>query len=115
MPSDPACSSLLATGPLSLLAVASLCASTAGIPSIKSVFIDMSYPPTPTATAPRDMALSVDAVVAPALLVGFERPQEAGACLAELAKDERAVRALWSYGSCMANGGTRPICLPRLP
>ena len=48
---------------LALAVTASSC-----IPSIKSVFVDLSYPDNPTQSAPRDVARSVDAVVAPGAL-----------------------------------------------
>ena len=54
------------------------------IPSIKSVFVDLSYPADPTPSAARDVVRSLDAVVTPTLLNGYEQPSEVGACLGEL-------------------------------
>jgi hypothetical protein len=86
------------------------------IPSIKSVFVDLSYPDKPTASALRDVAASVDAAVAPALLGGYERPSDVGACLAELATETTdSVTAMCKFGTCMAKGGTRAACSEVLP
>jgi hypothetical protein len=85
------------------------------IPSIKSVFVDMSYPKKSPQSVPRNMTMSVDAAVAPSLLVGFERPREAGRCIAELANDANTLRSMWSYGQCLTAGGVRAACLSRFP
>src|SRR5258708_418040 len=86
------------------------------IPSIKSVFVDISYPDAPTETARRDVALSVDAAVTPTLIGGYERPHDVGACLGEIASDAAGtIDPMWKYGDCMAKSGTREACLPLLP
>src|SRR4051812_6003545 len=97
------------------LGIALAVASSSCIPSIKSVFVDLSYPDKPTESAPRDVAESVDAAVAPALLGGYERPHDVGVCLGELAGSPDAAGALSKYGECMAKGGSRTTCLPALP
>jgi len=86
------------------------------IPSIKSVFVDLSYPDDPTQSAARDLPLSLDSAISTTLLVGYPHPAEVGRCLEELASGHpETPTALWRYGSCMAAGGTRLACLPRLP
>jgi hypothetical protein len=97
------------------LGIALAAATSSCIPSIKSVFVDLSYPDKPTASAPRDVVASVDAVVLPTLLGGYERPRDVGLCLAELAEGPDNAGALSKYGECMAKGGTRTTCLPALP
>jgi hypothetical protein len=79
------------------------------IPTIKSVFVDLSYPDNPTQSAARDVTASVDAAVTPTLLGGYERPHDVGACLAEIGGPE-VVGAVWKYGTCMAKGDTRATC-----
>ena len=66
------------------------------IPTIKAVFVDLSYPAEPPKSAERDIALSVDTALAPALLVGYEHPPEIGACMAELATSAAKVQRLLS-------------------
>src|SRR5260221_14522143 len=85
------------------------------IPSIKSVFVDLSYPADPTPSAARDVVRSLDAVVTPTLLNGNEQPSEAGACLGELSSGADIAAALWSFGRCRAEGQTELACLPMLP
>src|SRR6266542_1889907 len=75
---------------------------TSCIPSIKSVFVDMSYPDDPPQSAVRDLSLSVDSAITPALLVGYPHPLEVGGCLEQLASGESEIAtAMWRYGSCM--------------
>src|SRR5215510_5281442 len=97
----------------SLCIVLALAASSC-IPSIKSVFVDLSYPDNPTQSAARDVTMSVDAAVTPTLLAGYERPRDVGACLAELAGSDLAL-PVWKYGTCMAKGETRAACSSALP
>src|SRR5258705_7138508 len=97
------------------LGIALVIATSSCIPSIKSVFVDLSYPDQPTQSAPRDVTRSVDAVVTPVLLGGYERPHDVGVCLAELAEDPDKVPSLWKFGECMANGGSRSGGLPAFP
>jgi hypothetical protein len=97
------------------LGLALAVAASACIPSIKSVFVDLSYPDNPTQSAPRDVAHSVDAAVAPVLLGGYEHPRDVGLCLGELAGDAEKVASLWRFGQCMAKGSARPECLPAFP
>jgi hypothetical protein len=85
------------------------------IPSIRSVFVDLAYPESPTESAPRDVLRSVDATVAPVLLGGFERPHDVGQCLSEIAQGPDAVDGMWKFADCMAQGGSRKACLPWLP
>src|SRR5258708_20293355 len=99
----------------SLLAFAIVSSAGACIPTIKSVFVDMSYPAEPPKSAERDVALSVDTALAPALLVGYEHPPEIGACLAELATSASNLDGMWSFGNCMAAGGSRSQSLSKLP
>src|SRR5689334_14176796 len=94
------------------LGIALAAVTTSCIPSIKSVFVDLSYPDKPTASAPRVVVASVDAVVLPTLLGGYERPRDVGICLAELVEGPDTASALSKYGECMAKGGTRTACLP---
>ena len=89
--------------------------TSACIPSIKSVFVDLSYPDNPTQSTTRDVVRSIDAVVAPTLLAGYERPHDVGMCLSELAGSPDSVGSLWKYGDCIAKGGTRLTCLPMFP
>jgi hypothetical protein len=101
--------------PTSLLTFALVSTLGACIPTIKSVFVDMSYPSDPPKSADRNVALSVDTAVAPALLVGYEHPQEIGACLAEMATSSTNLDGMWSFGDCMAGGGNRSSCMSKLP
>ena len=90
-------------------------AATSCIPSIRATFADISYPSDPPASAPRNLALTVDSALLSTLIVAYERPREAGACLADLAAKAATLEAMYSYGDCMAGGGTRPDCFSRLP
>src|SRR4051812_18076810 len=99
----------------SFVAFALVATTGACIPTIKSVFVDMSYPKDPPKSADRDLALSVDTALSPALLVGYEHPQEIGACLAELAASTSNLDDMWSFGDCMAAGGNRAACMSKLP
>jgi hypothetical protein len=85
------------------------------IPSIKSTFVDISYPEDPPKSAPRDLPLTVDSAINATLMVAYERPREAGACLGELAADAAIRTAMFAYGACMASGGTRLSCSAKLP
>ena len=89
--------------------------ATACIPTIKSTFVDLSYPSDPPKTAPRNLPLTVDSAVTPTLAVAYDRPREAGACVADLAADASTLNAMYAYGTCMADRGTRLGCSSRLP
>jgi len=88
--------------------------ATACIPSIKSTFVDLSYPSDPPQSVPRDLPLTVDSALMSTLMVAYERPREAGACLADLAADPSILDGMYGYGDCLAGGGTRPTCSSRL-
>src|SRR5947208_12484879 len=92
-----------------------LFATSSCIPSIKSVFVDLSYPDAPTESAPRDVVRSVDATVTPLLIGGYERPHDVGMCLADLAEEPAILDAFGKFGNCMAKGGTSQSCAPNLP
>src|SRR4051812_18738046 len=92
-----------------------LLSTSACIPTIKSVFIDMSYPKDAPESAARDVTRAVDTIVSPMVFVAYEHPQQAGQCLAELAADANNLRAMWSYGQCLTTGGTRADCVAKLP
>ena len=98
-----------------LLVFAALLGTTACIPSIRSTFADLSYPTEPPVSVPRDLRLAVDSALLSTLLVAYERPREAGACLADLAANAATLQAMYGYGDCMAGGGTRLACSERLP
>ena len=87
----------------------------ARIPSIRSTFADLSYPSDPPPSTARNLSLTVDSAVLSTLIVAYERPREAGACLADLAANAPTFDAMYSYGDCMAGGGTRLSCSSRLP
>src|SRR5437868_3514338 len=99
---------------LRFLGITLAAATSSCIPSIKSVFVDLSYPDNPTQSAARDVTTSVDAAVTPTLLAGYERPHDVGICLGEIGSPE-LVGAVWKYGTCMAKGEARSACLPALP
>ncbi len=100
---------------LSAACLASSIGVAACIPSIKSTFVDISYPSDPPKSAPRDLSLTVDSALNSTLMVAYERPREAGACLGELAADPEVRLAMYTYGACMASGGTRLSCSAKLP
>ncbi|HYO96964.1 MAG TPA: patatin-like phospholipase family protein, partial [Polyangiaceae bacterium] len=82
----------------------------------KNAFIELAYPQTePEPPKARDWVASVDAAVVPALLGGYTRPWEVGACLASVAADPRATPALAAFGNCSADGHPLPVCLAALP
>ena len=60
---------------LRFLGITLAVATSSCIPSIKSVFVDLSYPDNPTQSAARDVTTSVDAAVTPTLLP-FPPPDE---------------------------------------
>jgi hypothetical protein len=92
-----------------------LIGTTACIPSIRSTFAEVSYPADPPQSAPRNLSLAVDSALISTLIVAYERPREAGACLDDLAKAPSTLAAMYGYGACMAKGGTRLTCSERLP
>lgn len=92
-----------------------LLGTSACIPTIKSTFVDLSYPSDPPKSAPRNLPLTVDSALNATLMVAYERPREAGACLGELGANAQVRRAMYAYGACMASGGSRLSCSPKLP
>jgi hypothetical protein len=94
---------------------ASFALATACIPSLKSAFIDASYPEAIEPLPARDPVLGVDAAVVPSLVVAFDRPREVAACMARVAGDAAAIDAMWAYGACLAEGSPVTTCAPLLP
>jgi hypothetical protein len=88
---------------------------TACIPSLKSTFVDGSYPKKIEPMPERDLLLGVDAAILPTTLVGYERSREVGACLGSIAGDPGVTAAFWAYGGCVAGGGTLASCGSKLP
>ncbi len=97
------------------LGIAAVIGTASCIPSIKSVFVDLSYPDNPTPSAPRDVGRSLDAVVGPSLIVGYEQPNDVGACLGELASRPDLANAMWAAGQCKAAGQAEAVCLAKFP
>jgi hypothetical protein len=94
---------------------AAVLGASACIPTIKSTFVDLSYPSDPPKGAPRDLRLTVDSALNSTLMVAYERPREAGTCLGELGASADVRTAMYAYGACMASGGARLSCAPKLP
>jgi hypothetical protein len=95
--------------------LAALSGTASCIPSIRSTFAELSYPADPPVSVPRDLNVAVDSALLSTLIVAYERPREAGGCLADLAADAATLTAMYGYGDCMAKGGTRIACSERLP
>jgi hypothetical protein len=85
------------------------------LPSIRSVFIDISYPKESPALAPRMEALGIDAATVATLSGDYSAPREVSACLTELARDPEVAGATWSFAQCELRGGTLERCLAAEP
>lgn len=107
---------LLEAGRASLmLGLAAFVSAGCGGLTLRGFFVNNAYPKTAESIPPRDLLLSVDASVAPALIVAYQKPHEAATCLDQLASDDAAIDALTSYGACLAKGGAEADCSQGLP
>ncbi|MCA9639652.1 MAG: hypothetical protein H6718_07590 [Polyangiaceae bacterium] len=102
---------------LALTAAMSCALASAGCSelTLRGFFVDSAYPKTVEPIPPRDLLLSVDASVAPSLIISYKKPHAAATCLDEISADDAAIGALTAYGACLASGNSEESCSPKLP
>lgn len=90
----------------SLLCLLVLClgcsCSAGGCFSVKSVYINSSYPIPEGPLKKRDWAQNLASYLVPTLAVGYRQPKVVGACLRKMNKKPQLVRNMLRFGRCVA-------------